>query len=129
MDARASCPAHLLRAAAEAIPLRDASVNTVVMTWTLCSLRDAHAGLAEVRRVLRPGGELIFVEHGLAPDPAVARWQHRLDPLWARISCHLDNPVERLVAEASFTLVEHRAGYLRTGPRVLTFMTEGVARA
>jgi ubiquinone/menaquinone biosynthesis C-methylase UbiE len=124
----ASCPVHLLRATAEAIPLRDGSVDTVVMTWTLCSLGDARAGLAEARRVLRPGGELVFVEHGLAPEPVVARWQHRLDPLWVRVSCHLDNPVERLIAEAGFEILEARSGYLGRGPKLLTFMTEGIAR-
>lgn len=127
--AAASVPVHLLQAAAEAIPLRSGCVDTVVMTWTLCSLEDARAGLAELRRVLRPGGALLFVEHGRAPDPAVARWQRRLDPLWWRISCHLDNPVAALLAEAGFTLEEARSGYLGRGPRTLTFMTEGVARA
>jgi len=127
--AAAPRPVTLLRGTAEAIPLCDRSIDTVVMTWTLCSLRNPGAGLTEMRRVLRPGGMLIFVEHGLAPDPSIAAWQHRLDPFWARISCHLDTPVDRLVSEAGFALVEHRSGYLGTGPRVLTFMTEGVARA
>lgn len=124
----AAPPVSLLRARAEAIPLRSGSVDTVVMTWTLCSLEDARGGLAELRRVLRPGGALLFAEHGRAPDPAVARWQGRLDPLWWRISCRLDNPVAALLAEAGFTLEEARSGYLGRGPRVLTFMTEGVAR-
>ena len=125
---RAACPAHLLRAAAEAIPLAPASVDTVVMTWTLCSLRDACAGLREMRRVLRPDGRLLFVEHGLAPEPGIAAWQHRLDPLWWRVSCHLDNPVPQLLAEAGFSVVELRSGYMGTGPKLATYMTEGVAR-
>ncbi|GAA0579058.1 class I SAM-dependent methyltransferase [Craurococcus roseus] len=128
LAARAACPVHLLRAAAEAIPLAAASIDTAVMTWTLCSLRDARAGLREVRRVLRPGGALVFVEHGLAPEPGVAAWQHRLDPLWWRVSCHLDNPVERLLAEAGFEFLELRSGYLGAGPKLATFMVEGVAR-
>lgn len=125
---RAARPVHRLRATAEAIPLATASIDTVVMTWTLCSLRDARAGLREMRRVLRPDGQLLFVEHGLAPEPGVAAWQHRLDPLWWRVSCHLDNPVERLLAEAGFRFLELRSGYLGSGPKIVTFMTEGVAR-
>jgi ubiquinone/menaquinone biosynthesis C-methylase UbiE len=121
-------PIHLVRAAAEAIPLPDRSVDTIVMTWTLCSLGDARAGLAEMRRVLRPGGELLFVEHGLAPEPRVAAWQHRLDPLWVRISCHLDNPVDGLLREAGFGVVELASGYLGRGPKPMTFMYEGRAR-
>ena len=125
---QAACPVHLLRAAAEAIPLAPASVDTVVMTWTLCSLRDASAGLREMRRILRPDGRLLFVEHGLAPEPGIAAWQHRLDPLWRRVSWHLDNPVQRLLAEAGFDVIELRSGYLGAGPRFATYMTEGVAR-
>jgi len=128
LASRAACPVHLLRATAEAMPLAPASMDTVVMTWTLCSLGDASAGLREIRRVLRPDGRLLFVEHGLAPEPGIAAWQHRLDPLWWRVSCHLDNPVERLLAEAGFRFDELRSGYLGTGPRLVTYMTEGVAR-
>ncbi|TCZ57306.1 class I SAM-dependent methyltransferase [Roseicella aquatilis] len=128
LAARATCPIHLLRATAAAIPLAPASLDTVVMTWTLCSLPDARAGLREMRRVLRPDGQLLFVEHGLAPEPGIAAWQHRLDPLWWRVSCHLDNPVPQLLAEAGFGALELRSGYLGAGPKVVTYMTEGVAR-
>lgn len=83
----------LIRAAAEAVPLADRSVDTVVMTWTLCSVSDAPKALGEARRVLRPDGRLLFVEHGLAPEAGIVRWQRRLDPLWTKISCHLDRPV------------------------------------
>lgn len=119
---RTGRPVRLVRAEAEALPLCDGSVDTVVMTWTLCSLRDALAGLAEVRRVLKHGGELLFVEHGLAPEPRVAAWQRRLNPLWTRISCHLDNPVDRLLREAGFEVVAVKAGYLGKGPKPMTFM-------
>ena len=128
LAARAVCPVHLIQAAAEAIPLAERSVDAIVMSWTLCSLGDARAGLAEMRRVLRPDGELLFVEHGLAPEPGVAAWQHRLDPLWTRLSCHLDNPVERLLGEAGFEIVELRSGYLGRGPKPMTFLYEGRAR-
>ncbi|MCB4823064.1 class I SAM-dependent methyltransferase [Roseicella aerolata] len=128
LAAHLAFPVHLVRAAAEAIPLAEGSVDTVVMAWTLCSLTDARAGLGEVRRVLRPGGELLFVEHGLAPEPGVAAWQHHLDPLWARISCHLDNPVDRMLREAGFDVIELRSGHLGKGPKPMTFMYEGRAR-
>ncbi|WP_372619223.1 class I SAM-dependent methyltransferase [Falsiroseomonas sp.] len=128
LAAQVAFPVHLVRATAEAIPLAERSVDTVVMAWTLCSLADARAGLGEIRRVLRPEGELLFVEHGLAPDPETAAWQRRLDPLWTRISCHLDNPVDRMLCAAGFKVVELRSGYLGKGPKPMTFMYEGRAR-
>lgn len=84
--------------------------------------------LQEMRRVLRPGGALLFAEHGLAPEAAVESWQHRLDPLWARISCHLDRPVSSLIEEAGFSLADLETGYLPRGPKPMTFMYEGCAR-
>ena len=81
---RASIPVSFLEASAEAIPLDGHSVDTVVTTWTLCSIPQAATALADMRRVLRPGGRLLFVEHGLAPDDGVRRWQDRLTPVWRR---------------------------------------------
>lgn len=126
--AHATVPFRLLQASAEAMPLADRSVDTVVVAWTLCSLADARAGLGEMKRALRPCGEILFVEHGLSPEPAVAAWQHRLDPLWTRISCHLDNPVDRILRETGFEVVELRSGHLGKGPKPMTFMYEGRAR-
>ena len=120
---------HLLRASAEAIPVRDAAFDSVVMTWSLCSIDHPLTALAEIRRVLRPEGELLFVEHGLAPAPDVARWQHRLDPLWTPVSCHLDRPVEQLMKQAGFLVVEGHSDYLPTGPRIMTYFYEGRSRA
>jgi ubiquinone/menaquinone biosynthesis C-methylase UbiE len=128
MAARAGRPAFFVRASAEAIPLADASVDSIVMTWTLCSIPDAPRALTEMRRVLKPRGALLFVEHGLSTDAGVARWQHRLDPLWLRVSCHLDNPVEQMLNEAGFALEELETGYLGRGPKPLSFMYEGRAR-
>src|SRR6266567_1548744 len=87
-------PATLVEGSAESIPLEDASVDTVVMTWSLCSIPDPVKALEEMRRVLKPSGQLLFVEHGLAPEEKVRRWQHRLTPLWKRFTggCHLDRP-------------------------------------
>ncbi|MGH7078262.1 MAG: class I SAM-dependent methyltransferase, partial [Acetobacteraceae bacterium] len=90
--ATAAVPIELLEASAEVLPLEQGTIDTVVTTWTLCTIPDAQAALAEVRRVLKPGGKLLFVEHGRAPEPGVARWQDRLDPLWRRLAggCHLN---------------------------------------
>jgi SAM-dependent methyltransferase len=89
-------PVSLLRASAEHLPLADAVFHTIVMTWTLCSIPNPIAALTEMRRVLRPGGRLLFVEHGLSPEIRTARWQHCLTPYWKRISggCHLDRKAD-----------------------------------
>jgi ubiquinone/menaquinone biosynthesis C-methylase UbiE len=114
---------------AEALPLRPASIDTIVSTWTLCSIAGLEAALEEMRRVLRPDGELLFVEHGLAPDPGLARWQRRLSPLWRQLAggCHLDREAPRWLEATGFELTELRAAYM-PGPRLLTYMYEGVAR-
>jgi ubiquinone/menaquinone biosynthesis C-methylase UbiE len=121
-------PFDLVQASAESIPIGDRAIDTVVMTWTLCSIPDPANALREMRRVLAPSGELLFVEHGLAPERNVEKWQHRLDPLWMRISCHLDRPIESLIRAAGFTVTELSVGYLPRGPKVMTFLYEGVAR-
>ena len=94
-------PVKLLHGPAEALPLEDHSIDSVVITWTLCSVAEPGRVLAEARRVLRPGGALIFVEHGQAPEARVRRWQDRLTPLWQRLvgGCHLNRPVDRLIAQ------------------------------
>lgn len=118
-----------LEASAEAIPLGDRSVDTVLTTWTLCSIPDVACALEEVRRVLKPSGKLLFVEHGRAPQAAVSRWQDRLTPMWKRVAggCHLNRPIDRLIERAGFLVETLDTGYLQ-GPRMLTFMYEGCAR-
>lgn len=118
-----------VRGSAEAIPLEDESVDTVVTSWTLCSIPDVQRALQEVRRVLKPSGRLLFVEHGLAPEPRVRRWQQRLTPVWRRLAggCHLDRPVDQLIEEAGLRIEQLETGYM-AGPRPMTFMYEGVAR-
>lgn len=118
----------LVRAMAEAVPLASKSVDTIVMTWTLCSVSDAPKALSEARRVLRPDGHLLFIEHGLAPEVDVVRWQRRLDPLWTKISCHLDRPVDRLLGEAGFKIGAMDTGYVGKGPRFATFLYQGWAK-
>ena len=113
------------------LPLDDASVDEALSTWTLCTIPDVTAALAEVRRVLRPGGRLHFLEHGLSPDPGVARWQHRLDGLQGRIAggCHIDRPIEQLVRDAGFTVERIENSYEKGAPRPLGYLYEGVAAA
>jgi ubiquinone/menaquinone biosynthesis C-methylase UbiE len=120
---------ELIEGSAEAIPLDDRSVDTVLTSWTLCSIPDVARALREARRVLTVGGRLLFAEHGRSPDTGVARWQDRLTPVWKRISggCHLNRPIDRLVEEAGFRIERLEKGYM-TGPRLMTFMYEGLAR-
>jgi len=127
--AAAGIHAAFLLGSATAIPLADNTVDTVVMTWTLCSIPDPLVALREMRRVLKPGGKLLFVEHGLSPEPKVERWQHRLTPMWRHISggCHLDRKMDDLIRSAGFDLTELRTEYAE-GPRTMTYMYEGCAR-
>jgi ubiquinone/menaquinone biosynthesis C-methylase UbiE len=122
-------PVTFIEASAEAIPLDEHSVDTVVMTWTLCSIPEAVAALAEMRRVLRPGGRLMFVEHGQAPDARVRWWQDRLTPVWRRIGggCHLNRPIRGMIESAGFRIDRIETGYI-PGPKPMTFMYEGSAR-
>jgi len=115
---------------AEHLPFGAASFDTVVCTLTLCSIPDVAHALREVRRVLRVGGQFLFLEHGLSPDPPVARWQHRLNPLQRRIAggCNLNRPTIRLVTASGLVPGPVRNYYLEHVPRVAGYMTEGVAR-
>lgn len=123
---------RLLEGSAERLPsaIADGSVDTVVVTWALCSIPDAAAALAEAHRVLRPNGSLRFVEHGRSPDTSVAWWQDHLTPLWRRCSggCHLNRKTDDLLRSAGFRLAHLATGYA-PGPRPMTFMYEGRAEA
>lgn len=118
-----------IEASAEAIPLDDKSVDTVVTTWTLCTIPGAETALAEMRRVLRPQGKLLFVEHGLSPDRRVHWWQDCLTPVWRRISggCHLNRPIGSMIENGGFQIDRMETGYMR-GPKPMTFMYEGSAK-
>lgn len=104
------------------------SVDHVLTTWTLCSIPDVAGALRDLHRVLRPGGQLHFAEHGRSPDPAVARWQDRLNPIQRRWAggCHLNRPIDRLVDAAGFEMTALENFYAR-GPRATSYMYEGVA--
>ncbi|MDX0544098.1 methyltransferase domain-containing protein [Sinorhizobium medicae] len=122
-------PVTFMEASAEAIPLDDNSIDTVVTTWTLCTIPGAAAALTEMRRVLRPQGKLLFVEHGLSPDRGVRWWQDRLTPIWGRISggCHLNRPIRSIIEDGGFRIDRIETGYMQ-GPKPMTFMYEGSAR-
>ena len=121
-------PVRYLAASAERLPLGDARIDTVVSTWTLCTIADARAALGEMRRVLKPGGRLVFIEHGRAPDPGVRAWQDRLTPLWRPLAggCHLNRPIDRLLDEAGFRIITLDRGY-GSGPRIMSYLYKGVA--
>ena len=120
---------EIVQGSAEAIPLGDRSVDTVVTTWTLCTIPDVAAALDDMRRVLKPSGLLLFVEHGRSPDDKVRRWQDRLTPLWKRVGggCHLNRPIADLIEHSGFRIEQMDTGYM-TGPKAMTFMYEGRAR-
>lgn len=126
--AQAGLPVELIGLSAETIPRPDASFDTVVMTYTLCTIPDPHAALLEMRRVLTPQGRLLYCEHGHAPDASVARWQDRLQPLWGPLAggCHLGRDIPALLRAAGFTLPDVQTKYLK-GPRPFTFHYWGEA--
>ena len=125
---RSKTPVTFISGSAEAIPIDDYCIDTVVTTWTLCSIPDAVGALREMRRVLKPGGQLLFVEHGLAPEENIRKWQNRLTPIWKRIGggCHLNRPIGALIESAGFDIVRLETGYMK-GPRPMTFLYEGCA--
>jgi ubiquinone/menaquinone biosynthesis C-methylase UbiE len=124
----APVPVELVHASGEQLPFSDRSFDSVIVTYTLCSVDDPARVLAEVRRVLRPGGELLFVEHGLAPDARTQTWQHRLTPIWRRLGggCRLDRDMAALLRDAGFRIDDLIADYTE-GARLLSFTYRGTA--
>ncbi|MGA9275780.1 class I SAM-dependent methyltransferase [Ilumatobacter sp.] len=115
----------------QSLPLDDDSCDTALSTWTICTIPDPIAALEEVRRVLKPGGTLHFIEHGLAPDDKVQHWQHRLEPMQKRLvgGCHLTRRISDLITEAGFTITEADVFYEEGAPKVLAADTLGIAVA
>lgn len=125
---RAGLDAVMIPLTAEAIPREDNSFDSIVMTYALCSIPDPLAALAEMRRVLKPSGKLLFSEHGLAPDAKVARWQMRLTPAWRKIAgnCHMDRDIPALLREGGFALPDVQSMYI-PGPKILSYHVWGAA--
>ena len=125
---QAAFPIEFLAAHAERIPLADQSIDTIMITYSLCSIADVSAALAEMRRVLRDGGQLLFCEHGKAPDAAVRRWQRLLEPLWARLAggCHLGRDMPAMLREGGFRVQQMNRKYI-SGWKPASFNYWGVA--
>lgn len=113
----------------EAIPFEDSRFDTVVCTFTLCSVQDHGRVVSELRRILKPGGRLLFAEHGRAPDPGVAKWQDRIDPLWSRIAggCHITRPVVSTLEASGFETAPVGTRYAPKVPRIAGWMEWGSA--
>lgn len=128
--AEAGMEVELMGVSAEGIPAEDDAFDTVVCTFSLCTIPEPGQALREMRRVLRPGGELLFSEHGLAPDAGVQRWQHRLSPGWSKLAggCHLDRDIPMLLRDGGFAIEDMQEGYLK-GPKPWTYVRTGGARA
>jgi len=113
----------------QSLPFADDSYDAAVSTWTLCTIPDVSGALRELRRVLRPGATLHFVEHGLAPDERVQRWQHRLEPMQKRLfaGCHLTRPIVELLTSAGFTITEVDVFYEKGAPKAMGAESLGIA--
>lgn len=122
-------PLEWLDLPGEEIPLDDASVDTVLVTYTLCTIPDVEQALAGMRRVLKPDGRLVFLEHGASPDPRIARWQNRLNGVWGKLAggCHLNRDPAALVREAGFRIEAMDQHYAKGAPKTAGYMTAGVA--
>jgi ubiquinone/menaquinone biosynthesis C-methylase UbiE len=126
--AASAVPVEYVGLDGEDLPLDEASVDHVLTTWTLCTISDVRRALGEIRRVLRPGGSLHFLEHGRSPDPKVLRWQDRITPIQRRLAggCHLNRPIDQLLTDAAFD-VQRLDNYYVKGPKPFGYMYEGVA--
>jgi len=124
-------PLEFLDLKAEEIPLEDKSVDTVLVTYTLCTIPDVNRALKGMRRVLKPGGRLIFCEHGEAPDESVRKWQNWMTPTWKKFAggCHVGRPIPQLIREGGFTVEKMETMYLPSTPRPLGYNYWGTAKA
>lgn len=122
-------PVEIIEASGEGIPLADDTADTAVLTYTLCSVQDPSATSREIRRVLKPGGRLLFLEHGRSNDRSVASWQDRVNPLWNIVSCgcQINRDTLLLLRSAGFKVEDVDHFYLPGAPKILGFHCRGVA--
>lgn len=127
----ANVPVHRSGLDGQSLPFGDDSFDAALSTWTMCTIPDVASALRELRRVLKPGATLHFLEHGLAPDPRVRRWQHRLEPMQKRLfgGCHLTRPIVDLLTAAGFTITELDVFYEEGSPKPLGADSLGIARS
>jgi len=125
---RVSFAVDLTCQSAEQLPVDSGSIDTVVATWVLCSIPNPVVALREMKRALKPGGRLLFVEHGLSPDAKVQGWQRRINPIWTRFAggCNLNRKIDELIRSAGFSIAQLQTTYL-PGPRPMTYTYEGSA--
>ena len=121
-------PVNVLGISGEDLPIGANTFDTIVCTWTLCSIPNPYRAVEEMRRVLKPGGELLFVEHGRSDEPQIQKWQRRVEPLWKKIGggCHLTRRADELLEAGGFSVQEKSSGY-QPGPKIAAFMIHGVA--
>lgn len=114
----------------ERIPLEDNSVDTILLTFTLCTIPDWNSALLQMKRVLKPGGELLFLEHGEAPHESTRKWQHRITPGWKKLAggCHLNRHIADLIRHAGFELTELENLYMPSAPKIAGYIYKGIAR-
>ncbi|WP_029653454.1 class I SAM-dependent methyltransferase [Marinobacter daepoensis] len=126
---RSGIPVEWLDLPGEKIPLEDNSVDTVLLTFTLCTIPDWHAALLQMKRVLRPGGSLLFLEHGESPDEATRKWQHRITPGWRKLAggCHLNRQIADLIKEAGFEIQTLENLYIPKSPKIAGYVYKGRA--
>ncbi len=120
---------ELINESSESLPFPDDIVNAVVSTYTLCSIKEIISALKEIYRVLKPGGNYYFLEHGLADNPRTQKWQHLLNPIqkiWAD-GCNLNRDIKSLIQNAGFNIIELKNYYMKRDPKIVGYMYEGIA--
>ncbi len=129
--AKAPIPVTHVQAFAETMPVEAASADTIVLTYTLCTIPDCLAALGAMKRALKPGGALLFCEHGAAPDEDVARWQRRINPLWRALAggCNLNRPIPDLLRQGGFAITRMEEMYLPSTPKIAGYNYWGAAAA
>lgn len=121
-------PVEVIGVSGEELPAESNSFDSIVCTWTLCTIPNPYRAVDEMRRVLKPGGQLIFVEHGKSDDRNIAKWQRRVEPLWKKIGggCHLTRRADELLTDGGFRIDSFESGY-EEGPKIAAFMMHGLA--